>query len=34
MVLVNYPIYKKMLTSRRKKYADEIMKLSEKVMQG
>ena len=31
MVLVNYPIYKKFLGSRRKKYADEIMTLSDKI---
>lgn len=28
----NYPIYKKILTSRKKKYADEILKLSEQIM--
>ncbi len=32
MAIVNYPIYKKILASRRKKYANEIMKLSEKIM--
>lgn len=32
MAVVNYPIYKKMLGSRRKKYADEIIKLSDKIM--
>ena len=32
MVLVNYPIYKKMLGSRRKKYADEIIALSDKII--
>lgn len=31
MVLANYPIYKKILGSRRKKYADEIIKLSDKI---
>ena len=34
MALTTYPIYKKMLGSRRKKYAPEIMKLSDKIMQG
>jgi len=32
MVLTNYPIYKKMLESRRKKYADQIIKLSDVIM--
>lgn len=32
MVCINYPIYKNILASRRKKYADEIFKLSEKIM--
>ena len=32
MVLVNYPIYKGILGSRRKKYADEIIVLSDKIM--
>ena len=31
---VNYPIYKKMLSARKKKYAPEILKLSEKIMKG
>ena len=31
MVLVNYPIYKKWLRARRKKYADEIIALSDKI---
>ncbi len=34
MALTTYPIYKKMLSSRKKKYAPEIMKLSEKLMKG
>ena len=34
MTLTTYPIYKKMLSSRRKKYAPEIMKLSDKIMKG
>lgn len=32
MAIVNYPIYQKMLASRRKKYADKIMELSDKIM--
>lgn len=32
MAIVNYPIYKALLGSRRKKYADKIMKLSEEIM--
>jgi len=32
MALVNYPIYKKMLGCRRKEYADEIIALSDKVL--
>ena len=32
MALTTYPIYKKILNSRRKKYAPEIMKLSDKLM--
>lgn len=31
MVVVNYPIYKKILGSRRKKYADEVITLSDKI---
>jgi hypothetical protein len=34
MALSTYPIYKKMLNDRKKKYAPEILKLSEKIMQG
>jgi len=33
MALVNYPIYKKILGARRKKYADEVLKLSDKIME-
>ncbi len=33
MAIVNYPIYKRILSSRRKKYADQIMKLSEEIME-
>lgn len=32
MAIVNYPIYKSLLNSRRKKYAPEILKLSDKIM--
>jgi len=34
MALSTYPIYKKMLSARKKKYAPEIMKLSDKIMKG
>lgn len=33
MALTTYPIYKKMLAGRRKKYAAQILELSEKIMQ-
>lgn len=32
MAIVNYPIYKGILGSRRKKYAEEIMRLSDKIV--
>lgn len=32
MAIINYPIYKSILSSRRMKYADQIMNLSEKIM--
>lgn len=32
MAIINYPIYKSILGSRRKKYANRIMELSDKVM--
>ncbi len=32
MAIINYPVYKAILSSRRKKYAAEIMKLSDKIM--
>lgn len=32
LALINYPIYKKMLTSRKNKYAAQILKLSEEIM--
>ncbi len=34
MALSTYPIHKKMLDRRKKKYAPEILKLSEKIMNG
>ena len=34
MALSTYPIYKKFLNSRKKKYAPEILKLSEKLISG
>ena len=34
MALSTYPIYKRILNSRKKKYAPEIMALSEKIMNG
>ena len=33
MALATYPIYKRMLNSRKKKYAPQIMELSEKLLQ-
>ncbi len=32
MAIINYPIYNGILTSRKKKYADKILKLSDKIM--
>ena len=32
MVIVNYPMYKSILSSRRRKYADKIFALSDKIM--
>ena len=34
MAIVNYPIYKRILSSRRKKYADKIIALSDNIMKG
>ena len=34
MVSVNYPIYKGILNSRRNKYADKIIALSDQIMEG
>ena len=32
MVSVNYPIYKSILNSRKKKYSEQILSLSDKIM--
>ncbi len=34
MAIINYPIYKGILGGRKKKYADRILKLSEKIMEN
>lgn len=34
MAIINYPIYKSILSSRKEKYADRILELSEKLMKG
>lgn len=34
MALTTYPIYKKILNSRKKKYAAQIMELSDRIMKG
>lgn len=34
MAIINYPIYRKILSSRREKYADKILELSEKIIKG
>ena len=34
VTILNYPIYKRILESRRKKFANEILVLSEKIMKG
>ena len=34
LAIINYPIYKGILGSRRKKYADKIIALSDKIMKG
>jgi len=34
MAIINYPIYKSVLNSRKKKYADKIIALSDKIMKG
>ncbi len=34
MAIVNYPVYKRILESRRKKYADQVLALSDKITKG
>lgn len=34
MAIINYPIYKAILSSRRKKYADKIIAVSDKIMKA
>ena len=34
LVIINYPIYKGILASRKRKYADKIIALSDKLMKG
>lgn len=34
MTLVNYPVYKRILTGRRKQYADQIVALSDRIVKG
>ena len=34
MAIINYPIYKSILGSRRKKYADKIIALSDRIVKG
>lgn len=34
MAIMNYPIYKKILASRRKEYADRIIAVSDRIMKG
>ncbi len=34
LAIFNYPIYKRILTSRKQKYADKIIALSDKLMKG
>lgn len=34
MAIANYPIFKRILNSRRKKYSNEIIALSDKIMKG
>lgn len=33
LAIVNYPIYKKLLASRKEKYADQIIKISNKILE-
>lgn len=34
LAIINYPVYNRVLASRRRKYADQIVKLSDKIMKG
>lgn len=34
IMIINYPIYKNILSSRRKKYADQIIVISDKIIKG
>lgn len=34
MAIINYPVYKSILSSRKEKYADRILSLSEKLIKG
>lgn len=34
IAIVNYPVYKKILASRRRKYADEVIAVSDRIMKG
>lgn len=34
MACINYPLYKRLLASRRKQYADQILKLSDQIMEA
>lgn len=34
MAIINYPIYKTVLASRREKYADKVITISDKIMKG
>ncbi len=34
LALINYPIHKKLLSSRKRKYADRIMRLSDEIMEN
>ena len=34
MAVINYPIYKRFLGARRKKYAQQIIELSDRVLEG
>ena len=34
MAIINYPVYRRILSSRRRKYADKIIAVSDKIMKG